>query len=64
MASFARAKGAYAGLALDGAVIKIIDSYNTSYYGKAVRPTDVIIKKAVKNPGSEKLRNTLTEHSK
>jgi lipid-binding SYLF domain-containing protein len=64
MASFARAKGAYAGLALDGAVIKIIDGYNTSYYGKAVRPTDVIIKKAVKNPGSEKLRNTLTEHSK
>jgi lipid-binding SYLF domain-containing protein len=64
MASFAKAKGAYAGLALDGAVIKVSDKHNAAYYGKAVRPTDVIVKKSVKNPGSEKIRNTLKEHSK
>ncbi|MBW1787949.1 MAG: lipid-binding SYLF domain-containing protein [Deltaproteobacteria bacterium] len=64
MASFARAKGAYAGIALDGAVIKVSDDRNAAYYGKSVRPTDIIVKQAVGNPGSYKLRQALAEHSK
>ena len=64
MASFARAKGAYAGIALDGAVIKISDDRNAAYYGESVRPTDIVIKQTVGNPGSYKLRKALAEHSK
>jgi lipid-binding SYLF domain-containing protein len=64
MVSFARSKGAYAGLALDGAVIKVSDDRNAAYYGQSVRPTDIIVKRSVGNPGSYKLRQALSEHSK
>lgn len=54
--SFARSKGLYAGLNLEGAVLAVRDSLNEGYYGKAVRPVDIITKKAVTNAGSNELR--------
>ena len=59
LVSFSRAQGAFAGLALDGSVIKINDDFNKDYYGKEVRPTDILVKKDVSNPGSAKLREGL-----
>ncbi len=59
LVSFSRAQGAFAGLALDGSVIKVNDDFNKDYYGKAVRPTDILVKKDVSNPGSAKLREGL-----
>jgi len=54
--SFAKSKGLYAGLNLEGAVLAVRDSLNSSYYGKAIGPRDILIKRSVKNPGSAALR--------
>lgn len=55
--SYAKKKGAFAGVALDGAFISVSNDANEAYYGKAVRPTDIAVKKEVGNPKSIKLRN-------
>jgi lipid-binding SYLF domain-containing protein len=59
--SFSRTKGAYAGVSLEGSVIKTKDKWNEAYYGKAVSPVDIIVKRSVSNPGSEKLRSSVTK---
>ena len=64
LVSFSMAKGAYAGLSLDGSVVKVNDDFNKAYYGKAVRPVDIFVKKDVSNPGSEKLRKALVKAEK
>ena len=62
--SFVRSKGLYGGVSLEGAVVKIRDDWNKVYYGKYVRPTDIIIKKSVSNPGSKQLRSVLAQKVK
>lgn len=57
--SFARSKGAYAGLSLEGAVVATRDEWNKAYYGKDVRPTDIFVKRSVSNPGSAQLRKSV-----
>jgi lipid-binding SYLF domain-containing protein len=57
--TFTRSKGAFAGVSLDGSVVAINEEFNQNYYGQAVRPTDIIVKKKVSNPGSDKLRVNL-----
>ncbi len=54
--SFAKSKGLYAGLNLEGAVVAVRDSLNKAYYGKDVRPVDIIASKDVSNEGSGDLR--------
>ena len=54
--SFARSKGLYAGLNLEGSVIVVRDSLNKAYYGKDVRPADIIVSRGVGNQGSADLR--------
>jgi LysM repeat protein len=57
--SFARSKGAYAGLSFEGAVLATRDKWNKTYYGTEVRPTDIFVKRSVSNPGSAELRKTV-----
>ncbi|MDJ0956774.1 MAG: lipid-binding SYLF domain-containing protein [Arenicellales bacterium] len=57
--AFSRTKGAFAGVSLEGAVIKVRPEYNSAYYGKEVRTTDVFITKTVSNPHADELRNSL-----
>jgi lipid-binding SYLF domain-containing protein len=57
--SFVRAKGLFAGISLDGAVLKAKDEWNSAYYGKPVTPTDIIIRRDVQNPYSERLREAI-----
>jgi len=59
--SFARSKGLYAGLNLEGSVLAVRDSLNEAYYGKAVGPRDIIVKRNVRNPGADALRSTLAK---
>jgi lipid-binding SYLF domain-containing protein len=59
--SFSRSKGAFAGIALDGAVISTKDKWNNTYYGKAVSPVDIIVKHSVSNPGSKALRTSVAK---
>jgi uncharacterized protein YgiM (DUF1202 family) len=58
--SYARTKGAFAGVSLEGAVVKVSDGSNSAYYGKPVRPVDILVTRAVSNPGSAELRAALT----
>lgn len=62
--SFARSKGAYAGLNLEGSVLDVRDGLNKAYYGKDVRPVDILVKRAVSNPGAKGLRDDMLKASK
>ncbi|HXX53844.1 MAG TPA: lipid-binding SYLF domain-containing protein [Thermodesulfovibrionales bacterium] len=57
--SFAKSKGLYAGLNLEGSVVDVRDSLNKEYYGKEVRPVEIVVERKVSNRGSEELRATL-----
>ena len=57
--SYAKKKGAFAGLALDGALISVSNDANAAYYGKSVRPIDIVVKKEAANDQSLKLRNAV-----
>jgi lipid-binding SYLF domain-containing protein len=57
--SFAKSKGLYAGINLEGSVVNVRDSLNNAYYDKKVTPVDIIIKNEVSNDGSKELRETL-----
>ena len=54
--SYARQKGAFAGMAIDGAFVSVSNDSNEAYYGKPVRPTDIIVKNEIGNPKSLHLR--------
>jgi SH3 domain-containing YSC84-like protein 1 len=57
--SFAKSKGIYAGLNLEGSAVKVRDKLNRAYYGRDVRPVDIIVKEDVSNKGSAELRGTI-----
>jgi len=57
--SFAKSKGLYAGLNLDGSYIDVRESLNKAYYDKAVTPADIIVKHSVSNKGAVQLREEL-----
>ncbi len=59
--SFSRSKGAFAGIALDGAVISTRDKWNNAYYGKAVTPVDILVKRSASNPNSAELIKAVTQ---
>jgi lipid-binding SYLF domain-containing protein len=56
LVSFARAKGVYGGLNLDGTVVKASDDWNELYYQKKpVLPPDILVRMSAHAKGSEKL---------
>jgi len=55
--AYAKKKGAFVGMAVDGSIIAVSDDSNAAYYGKPVRPTDIIVKQSVSNLKSADLRN-------
>jgi len=57
--SFVRSRGAYAGISLEGAIVKVNDDWDEAYYGKKVSPVGIVEKKLVSNPGSAELLNTV-----
>jgi len=50
--SYSRAKGIYAGVSLEGAVVATRDALNKAYYKKEVTPSDILIKRTVTNKGA------------
>lgn len=57
--SFAKAKGLYAGLDLEGSGVHVRDDLNKAYYGKTVRPVEIIVQKTVSHPRSAELHAVL-----
>ncbi len=62
--AFAKSKGAFAGISIEGAVIKPRDKWNAAYYGKPVSPADITIRHTVTNPHADKLRALVIEQGK
>jgi len=57
--SFARSKGAYAGLSIAGAYVTPDERANQAYYGKPVSPVDILVRRNVDNPASASLKRSL-----
>jgi len=59
--SFARSKGAYAGISVEGAVVATRDGWNSAYYGKEVSPKDILVTRDAHNPQADSLIKSLAE---
>ena len=57
--AFAKSKGLYGSVSVEGAVIKIHNKWNKAYYGSAVSPLDIIYRGAASNPQSANLRRAV-----
>ena len=57
--SFARAKGVYAGISLEGAVIAPDADANNAFYGRPASPVDILVRRNVESPASLSLRQSL-----
>ncbi len=57
--SFAKSKGVYAALNLEGAVVAVRDDLNEAYYHKYVAPGDIIARQDVTNPETALLSESL-----
>ncbi len=60
LVSFARAKGLYAGLSVDGAVVGTRNGLNRAYYGQEVTTIDLLLAGDIRNPHAGGLTATLT----
>ena len=58
--SYSRAKGLFAGISLDGAVVKVRSSLNNAYYNRKVSPTDILVRKSVSNLHANSLLSLIT----
>jgi hypothetical protein len=57
--AFGRAKGVFGGVSVEGAVIEPRNYWNSAYYGKAVGPADILLRRSVRNRQAEPLRNLM-----
>jgi len=55
LVAFARSKGIYGGLNLDGSIVNVNDGWNAAYYGRAALPPDILLRKTVTNPNAAPL---------
>ncbi len=62
--SFAKTKGIYAGLNLEGSAVAVRDKLNQAYYHKTLRPVEIIVQKKASNKGSDSLRAALKKDAK
>jgi lipid-binding SYLF domain-containing protein len=62
--AFSRTKGLYGGLNVEGAVVEVRDSLNKAYYGRKVRPVEILVSGGPSNPGAEALRAAVAEGPK
>ena len=58
--AFSRSKGVYGGLNLEGSVIDVADSWNRTYYGTGVLPSDILVRANAHNPQADRLAAELT----
>ncbi len=62
--AFARSKGVYGGLNLDGTVITANDDWNKAYYGKSVLAPDVLVRGTVESAKAASLRSAVANATK
>jgi len=57
--AFARTRGLYAGISLEGSLLSTRAETNAAYYGKDVSARQIVIAMQVHNPGADPLRGSL-----
>ena len=62
--SFAKSKGLYAGLNLEGSVLDVREGLNHAYYSASLTPIQITVEKKATNAGSSALRASLKKASK
>jgi lipid-binding SYLF domain-containing protein len=60
--TFAKTRGLYAGVALDGSLISTRSDANRIYYGRDVSARQVVVDMAAHNPGADPLRGALLRY--
>lgn len=60
--SFAKSKGIYAGMNLDGSYVAVRDKLNKAYYGKETSPVDIIVRRNASNKGALPLIEELKKY--
>ena len=58
--AFAKARGLYAGISLDGSIISQRTDWNSAYYGQPLSPQQIVLAGQGQNPGAEPLREMLS----
>lgn len=51
--SYSRSKGAYAGMSLEGSLVKTRPAWNKAFYGIEATPTDILVKATVTSPAAQ-----------
>lgn len=58
---FAKVKGAFAGVTVDGAVLDVRQTLNTAYYGREATPVDILVKRSVQQSEASALQAALAD---
>lgn len=61
--AFARSRGLYAGLSLDGSLITVKSEWNAAYYGQPIAAQQLVLQNQGNNPGAAPLREMLGRFS-
>lgn len=61
LVSYSRAKGLYAGVSVNGAVVATRASLNQAYYGRDLSPSAILISREATNPHAARLIDTVTK---
>jgi lipid-binding SYLF domain-containing protein len=59
--SYSRAKGLYAGVSVNGAVVATRGSLNQAYYGQDLTPAAILISREAANPHAARLIEVVTK---
>ncbi|MFQ5992569.1 MAG: lipid-binding SYLF domain-containing protein [Nitrospiraceae bacterium] len=62
--AYARSKGMFMGISLEGAAVKVANASNEAYYRMAVTPEQILLQGWVENPQSDGLRRAITRATK
>ena len=64
LVSFSRAKGLFAGVSLEGAVVAARDAMNTSFYKAPTKTVDIVVRRSVSNPKADPLLDVVKKATK
>ncbi|HEY8614134.1 MAG TPA: lipid-binding SYLF domain-containing protein, partial [Roseomonas sp.] len=61
--SYARTRGLYAGISLEGSLLSSRNDFNTGYYGRSVAARQIVVDMQAHNPAADSLRAVLMRFS-
>lgn len=61
--AYAKSRGLYAGISLDGGLLGARTEWNQAYYGQPLAAQQIVLEGQGKNPGADPLRETLARYS-